>query len=140
MTNKSAGKNYLFRISVLVIIIAFVAYYYNEYLQNKAIEWTLIFIVALVFVVYSSALLYKHKPSSYFSWIGLNFSVYWTSRYFISGSLLIFGGVVLFVVYLYKDPTKLYRSVIALLFGFMSIITGIYFYKFGRKIARTKRK
>lgn len=73
MTNKSAGKNYLFRISVLVIIIAFVTYYYNEYLQNKAIEWTLIFIVALVFVVYSSALLYKHKPSSYFSLIGLNF-------------------------------------------------------------------
>lgn len=138
MTDKSAGKNYLFRISVLVFIIAFVVYYYNKYIQNKSIEWTLIFIVALVFIVYLSALLYKHKSSSYFSLIGLNFSVYWTARFFILGSLLIFAGVVLFVVYLYKDPSKLYRPIIALLFGIVSLILGIYSYKFGRKTAKTK--
>ena len=140
MANKFTARNLYFHIVVLLIMIAFVIYYYNKYLQDKPIEWTLFFILGLVFIGYLSILLYKRKPSLWFSLVGLEFSVYWTALFFIFGFLLIFIGIILFIVYLYKDPIKLYRPILALLFGFASIITGIYYYKFGRKIAKTKIK
>ena len=140
MKNKHLQKNLALRIGILVVIVAYIVYYYNKYLQDKSPGWTILFALFLIFISALSISLYKRKPSLWFSLAGLSFSVYWTALFFILGVLLILSGGVLSIVYLFSNPTRLPLTLIFTLLGCGSVYFGIRIHKFGKKIGKTKIK
>jgi len=50
MKNKHLQKNLALRIGILVVIVAYIVYYYNKYLQDKSPGWTILFALFLIFI------------------------------------------------------------------------------------------